>query len=186
MKPPVLTKKDFVERYARGEFGNASPTWNSYVEWLAATLYDPCEGRLFHVRNRTAGGQTFYNVPKALMKQTWESASKLSDGWYISEMAPSDKTLFQGEVMRSPRYLELTYNTLPLPMREGMLRGMKHAHGIIASSLLKHFLCPNSYEWLWYLLDEYPNHIVEFSSYRCQWGTIPGYNTVFWEVRGGY
>src|SRR4029079_14257562 len=55
---PVLTKGDFVQRYKQGEFGNASPTWNTFDEYLAANY----SGQL-HIRNRVAGGPSWYNVP---------------------------------------------------------------------------------------------------------------------------
>jgi hypothetical protein len=98
-------------------------------------------------------------------------------------MAPTEETIFQGEVMWGLWGLELTYTTVALPMRDALLKETKLARGIIATFLLKHFLCPNSYEWLQVLLDYYPDHVVEFSTYSVNWGTLPGYNTVFWEVR---
>ena len=101
MHPPVLTKKDFVRRYALGEFGNHSPTWDTLREWLCDKPWERF-GDLYHIRNRIAGGKTWYNVPAMQMGVYWYAASKEVgvNNLYISAMAPTDKTVFQGEVQR--------------------------------------------------------------------------------------
>ena len=184
--PPVLTKRDFVRRYAEGEFGNASPTWNNIQEWKA----DGCPPGMFHIRNRVVGALTFYNIPAGQLAGAWDSHIHF-DGLdpyqlYISAMAPTEKTLIQGEVMMGSRGLELFYSTIKKPMRDALKQQSRTACGIMACSLLRTHLCPNSYEWLHVLLERYPFHVVEFSTYSTKWGTLPNFNTVFWEVRGGY
>ena len=183
MHSPVLTKKDFVRRYAAGEFGNASPTWSNYRDWAADVGWR--YGELFHIRNRIVGGPTWYNVPVADLRAAWNSAVAPcgSSLLYISAMAPTEKTLFQGEVMRGLKHLDLTFTTVAKPMRDALRERVETVSGIIALELLRHFLCPNSYDWLWHLLDEYRDHVVEFSTYNVNWGTLPNFNTVFWEVR---
>jgi hypothetical protein len=181
--PPVLNKADFVRRYAAGEFGNASPTWQTLNDWLWDTQWQRGqENDCYHIRNRVAGGKTFYNIPWHQLDQEWNQLSNPKQ-WYISAMAPSTKTLLQGEVMQAPWGLELTYNTEPSPMREGMAKAAKYTRGLPAFLLLQRFMDPNSYDWLWALFERYPDHVVEFSSYSVKWGTLPGFNTVFWEVR---
>lgn len=189
MKPPVLKKSDFVRRYKQGEFGNRSKTWETVDDWLDDTKKS--KSNLFHLRNRVAGGETFYNLTsKELYGRLygwrrhrdwrWQERDK---NWYISEMAPHDENLIQGEVQRTPSGLYLRYSTIKgLPMRDVLLKG-KHAYLLTALGLLQRYLDTKSYEWLMYLLDEYEDHVVEFSSFSKCWGTIPGMNTVFWEVR---
>jgi len=178
--PPVLTKADFVERYIRGEFGNHSPTWGTRQEYLA----DGYKG-LVHIRNRVAGARTWYNVPPEGFERAWAEALRYyrADQLYISAMAPTDKTVFQGEVQRGLWGLDLYYSCVARPMREALRLQGRTVRGVFALCLLQRFLCPNSYEWLQVLLDRYPDHVVEFSTYSVNWGTLPGYNTVFWEVR---
>lgn len=181
--PPVLTKTDFVRRYAAHEFGNASPTWNDLREWLNDG-HDT--NQLFHIRNRVASGVTHYNIPSHLVKQCWNTMLETGvpeDSLYISAMAPTELTLFQGEVQRQVGGLYLFYTTVAKPMRDALKEQAREARGIMAYALLRHYLCPCSYEWLMVLLDRYPDHVVEFSVYAREWGTIPGYNTVFWECR---
>jgi hypothetical protein len=178
---PVLRKVDFVRRYSAGEFGNRSPTWNNFSEYCTSGY-----SGLIHLRNRVANGPTFYNV--SFEEAVDKYAEVLSQGVkpadiYVSAMAPEHHKVFQGEVFRGLRGYSLFYSCLPVPMREGLAADGKQVYGATAYILLKDFLCSRSYEWLEYLLETYPDHVVEFSTYEREWGTDPGFNTVFWEVR---
>jgi hypothetical protein len=68
-------------------------------------------------------------------------------------------------------------------MREGLAKDGKQVYGATAARLMREFLNDKSFEWVQYLLDSYPDHVVEFSTYDVEWGTVPGHNTVFWEIR---
>lgn len=179
--PPVLTKRDFVERYGNGEFGNASPTWQTFGAWLRETTdRDPKE--LYHLRNRVQAGETYYNLGWEACLFRWTSVPDAAQ-WYCSAMAPTSLTLLQGEVMQTDRGLYLYFSRVRKPMRDALREKPEEAIGIRAVTLLRHFLNAKSYDWLEVLLDRYPGHVVEFSAYGKCWGTLPGYNTVFWEVR---
>lgn len=188
-RPPVKTKADFVKRYRAGEFGNHSPTWDTLEEYLASGYRG-----LVHIRNRVAGGPTWYNVPAeevegrvGIITAPFFNGSpeplEKRENLYFSGMAPTEKTLIQGEVMRSTRHLEFFYSTVAKPMRDALTEKSDTIYGAAAAAVLRRYLCPNSFEWLGYLLDTYPGHVVELSTYDVEWGTLPGYNTVFWEVR---
>ena len=184
---PVLTKKDFVQRYEQGEFGNCSPTWHTFQEWCADHLGD-AKLELFHIRNRIAGAKTWYNVAKYEMADKWVAACREfpEKSLYISAMCPTEKTLIQGEVMRrvdGGAGLDLYYSTIAKPMREALALGGKRAVGSAATMLLQHYLDCNSYDWLMGLLERYEDHVVEFTTLSTQWGTVPGFNSLFWEVR---
>lgn len=177
---PVLTKVDFVRRYAAGEFGNAPQTWRSLEDFLGSGYRDAV-----HVRNGAAGGQTWYGVRAENVVRVWAEASASYDPslLYISEMGPEDARLFQGEVSLGPWGHRLLYTTVCLPMREALRRWSQEVAGLRAKLLLDHFLRLRSREWLDHLLEEYPGHVVEFTTYDREWGTVPGFNTLFWEVR---
>lgn len=185
MPKPVLTKHDFVRRYKTGEFGNRAPTWDKLPDWMSERWSMPVN-QLYHVRNRIAGEKTWYNLKWKEVSYFWYEASKeySSKNLYISAMAPHDKGLIQGEIRRSHRGLELYWTMATLPMRQAFKElGGAVETGITAKTLLEAVLDPLSYEWVQYLLDAYPDHIVEFSSFGCNWGTIPNRNTIIWEVR---
>jgi hypothetical protein len=180
--PPVLSKRDFVKRFREGEFGNASLTWDSLEDFEKSRGY--WNSAFFHIRNRVAGGSTHYNILYTALPQKWAEL-KDPDQWYISAMAPHDKTLIQGEVMETEKGLSLYYSDVNYkPMREALAEKATTVSGIISISLLRHYLCPNSYDWLMELIRRYPSHVIEFSTFSCKWGTLyPLFNTVFWEVR---
>lgn len=180
--PPVLTKTDFARRYKAGEFGNSSPTWNDFDEW-DMQCYPP--DQLFHVRNRIAGAHTWYDVSLAEMWFVWHKAciAYAPEHLYISAMCPTERTLIQGEVMRWNRELEFYYTTVKKPMRDALKEQSQTAYGITAKNLLLANLNTASYEWLQHLLDVYPDHVVEITALDCCWGTEPGFNTLYWEVR---
>lgn len=178
---PVNTKRDFVRRYEKGEFGNRAPTWDTYDEWYKSRYTG-----LTHIRNRIAGGPTWYNVPSEKMPQVYRNI--LTSGvatydLYFSAMAPHEHTRLQGEVRESIGHLDLTYTKVKKPMREAFKDQQLYAKGLKAYNLLKANLCSNSYFWMEELLAKYPGHVIEFSAFSVDWGTLPNHNTVIWEVR---
>lgn len=183
MFPPVLNKRNFVERFRKNEFGNRGPTWETIHEFLKADY-----SGLVHIRNRVAGGKTYYNIPDYLVEPTFNRASMepgvRRDQFYFAAMAPHDRNLIQGEVMRTHQGLYLFYSLAKnKPMREALAESPRETYGIIAQLLLENLMCPASYEWTNTLLDRYPDHVIEFSTFDCEWGVLPGYNSVWWEVR---
>lgn len=187
---PVLTKRDFVRRFREGEFGNASPTWDTpddFLRWGSCFLPKGSSERVktrFHLRSRIAGGATHYNLFWSQCVARWVEQEQPRD-WYVSEMAPNCY-LLNAEVMQSERGLDLYYSTVNKPMREALAEKSLSVSGILSVLTLRRFLCPNSLEWLYVLLDRYKGHVIELSTFARQWGTLPGYNTCFWEVRLGY
>lgn len=183
---PVKTKHDFVRRYKRGEFGNASPTWNNISEVKRdprANTLNP-SGR-WHIRNRIAGGPTWYNVSTHDLDTMWvQACGKVGpENLYISCMAPHDRGTLQGEICRSDRFYDLTYTLIKKPMREALAEMSIFQSGIGAIGIVRHYMDDPSYLALNELFDEYPGHTIEFSCFEIPWGTIPNRNTVFWEVR---
>jgi hypothetical protein len=187
--PPVLTKRDFVERYAKGEFGNAAPTWHDAESFLKSGYKG-----LVHIRNRVAGGPTWYNVDSGRAYSLWYeiTGSGLdASTLYISAMCPTEKTLIQGEIYypvrdeHSPEApgIKLLYSLIAKPMREALAVESRHATGMKAEALLRYYMNPKSYDWTQVLLDRYKNHVIEFTTLGTCWGTLEGYNTLWWEIR---
>lgn len=185
MRKPVKTKQDFVLRFIAGEFGNKGPNWDSLEDWTESVPVHYRLYRGYHIRSRTPGGETLYDIYGAdLPKTVTENRGSFPDGYYLAEMAPHDLNVIQGEVQRTYLGLTLRYTTVKgWPMRDALGKQSTNVQGLAAKIILQQALCPNSWEWLNFLLDEYNDHVVEFSTFSTNWGTIPGYNTVFWEVR---
>lgn len=187
---PVLSKADFVRRYEAGEFGNRSPTWNTLKEFLKTETHWKAPKTLVHIRNRIAGGRTWYNVSAGSVwyevKRIVNRKEEREENLYFSLMAPTELTTFQGEIQQSTNYLDLYYSHVKKPMRQSLIEGGRQVSGVTAVSLLKQFMDPTSYDWVEILLHRYPGHVIEFSCYSRYWGILPGRNTIIWEVRGGY
>jgi hypothetical protein len=182
--PPVRTKTDFVRRYEALEFGNCSPTWNTWEEWCEGTIgVDPLT--LYHIRNRVAGGMTWYNVPHYKMFEEYDAALTQYDPGqlYFSAMCPTPLTTIQGELMDEEGGLYLYYSDVKKPMRQSLVEGGREARRGTVNTLLRTFMNPRSYDWVQWLLAAYPGHVIEFTCLSRCWGRLPGYNTLFWEIR---
>ena len=142
---------------------------------------------LFHIRNRIAGGPTWYDVAKFEMADRWAEATLQvpSDKLYISAMCPTQLTTIQGELMESPDTgeLRLYYSDVKKPMRQSLIEGGRQVGAAAARNLLQSYLNPRSLSWLYWLLSGYPGHVIEFTALSRCWGSEPGHNTLFWEVR---
>ena len=183
---PVLSKKDFVLRYRASEFGNRAPTWNTLEEYLddRPWLYLGIEQK-YHIRNRRAGGPTWYNACFKYVPLRCYDAILSGEKFYISAMAPHNRNVLQGEVMEGEWGWEFygALNCAGLAMRDALRRRPESLHGLAAKLLIQRSMNDLSYQWLEYLLEAYPGHVVEFSAFSTCWGTVPGHNTVFWEIR---
>lgn len=178
---PVLTKKDFVARFLKDEFGNRTQNWDTYHEFQQSGY----EG-LVHIRSRIAGAKTWYNVPAAdvfyEMRQIIAYGEAEEKNLYLAAMAPTSETTFQGEVYRSEQGLALYYSTVPKPMRESLAEGGKQVMGLTAKLLLEHYLDPVDYDWIQELLDRFDSHVVEFSCYNIRTGIL-NRRMIVWETR---
>lgn len=188
MAQPVLTKREFVERFNKNEFGNRTPTWSTLEEFLSSGNPGP-----IHIRNRIASGPTWYDVPCYDVEMTFREITERRlakpEDLYFAQMAPTNKTAIQGEVYRRATLdplqcgLYLLYSKVKKPMREALREQSIEATGIWAKHLLEDHMNVKDWEWLNHLLDTYEDHVIEFSTYSVEFGTVPGHRSVFWEVR---
>lgn len=186
--PPVLTKVDFVRRFQNDEFGNRGPMWSSVDQFLSDVDPLATVGKLYHLRNRVAGGLTYYNVPGGheLLDIAYHQAIQRGvkpEDIYVAEMAPTERTTLQGELMLTERGLYLYYTKVRKPMRDALAERSYETRGLTARDILLAHLDTASWEWINVLLERYQDHVIEFSTYNIAWGTIPNRNTVVWEVR---
>ena len=175
--PPVLTKRDFTIRYQKGEFGNRTETYHTITE----LNNQGSSFKLYHLRNRIAGGTTYYNISWFEAIYLWEKQENMNN-WYCSKMAPTEHTTFQGEVMESSQGLSLFYSTVTKPMRDALKEKSEQCFGLCAIMKFRQYLDPVDLDWIMILLERYKNHVVEFSTYSCKCGTL-NRRTIIWEVR---
>lgn len=176
---PVTNKADFYRRFYAGEFGNHGPMWSSLDAWRKSGYADPIA-----IRTLRPGGRCDYNIPADQVDE--RTSEFIKQGWpelNWSAMAPTHRTIVQGEACLLPGGLSLFVSRELLPMRDALRVGGKHVNGVMATALLRGACDPDSYDQIQNLLDSYENHVVEFSVFGCCWGVIDNRNTVIWEVR---
>lgn len=178
--PPVRTKADFYRRFHAGEFGNHGPMWATLEEWKKSGYDKPIA-----IRTMKPGGRCDYDIQKGQVAE--RTADFILQGWRelnYSAMSPHDCNAIQGEICQLPSGIHLFASTaVELPMRPALATAGRHWNGATAVAVLRHFMDASSYEWMWHLLDSYPGHVLEFTTFTRPYGVIRGMNTVWWEVR---
>lgn len=171
---PVKNKKNFYERFYKGEFGNHGPMWETLEEWKESKYPGPIA-----IRTLVQGGRCDYNIPaKEVIKRTKSFNSQNYYKLNYSAMAPEEKSLVKGEVSNNNFFLSYE----KLPMRAALEKSGFHCQGLRGRLILKHFMDTASFEQLEYLSENYVDHVIEFSTYSVPWGVL-NLNTVFWEIR---
>lgn len=177
MTAPLRTKAAYYAAWRAGLLGNRPKTWTD-----AAALVASGHAGLVVARAVDATGwKTRYGITvrEALALAADPAVPELT----FNECMPDEQLLIQGEVMRSPRGLELFYTCAKKPMKQGFAEDAASADGLVAKMILDTFLWPSSRDDLDALLDLYDGHVVEFSTYRVAVGDQRHRNTIFWETR---
>lgn len=182
--PEIPDKKTAYDHFLRGGFGNKPQTWNSLEELDGSGYY----GEVV-LRYKGIGGK---DLPQYGIHLSIAEAATVAKQWFsqgarpallaINEAASDHDLTIQGEVMQTIEHYALFWSDEKTTMREAMKNG-RQAYGREALALLKRYLSPSSYEDMQELLDMYPSHVIEFSSYRYNVGGCRGRNTFIWEVR---
>lgn len=177
----IKNKSLMYECYKKGLFGNSLRTWYSIDDFKKSNF----SGKYVSLRYQGENGGMFcaYNVTNVDTKLE-EFMKKGADygKFIVNESAPDELLLIQGEVMRNEKGLSLFYSKEKGKMRDCLVRG-ESVEGVCAQTILKLYLNDNSYSDMMELLDLYPNHIIEFSTYSICLGDCKHRNTVIWEVR---
>lgn len=174
----ISTKAANYDLWLRGRFGNLLRVWES-LEALDESGYS---GLVTMRYKSPASPWMRYAIPLEDVRPqalAWVLEGADLDLMVFSETLPDRETL-QGEFDG----LHLHFSRARgLKMRDALRDHGEHADGPGARLLLKAALDPASYEDLMSLVEDWPGHVVEFSAYGCDIGTIPGRNTIIWEVR---
>lgn len=187
MKPPITSKPEMYRLLAAGQLGNTVPQWFSLDDWEAdQRSHFP----LWGIRSGIAGGdkRMRLNVPTDEVPPLYREWFP-NGGGNISPMIDEYLTLrgqlVEGIENASAGDLSLNYvEGEPATMwRQAFERFGKHANGLTAMMLLKRHLWVNDLEDMRILLDEYPGHVIEFTTCYRAVGLMSMRNTVIWEVR---
>jgi len=185
----IRSKEAFFILYNHGLLGNRPKIFKN----LTAAMSSDWDGT-FTIRVAIPGWKGMYEVKKEDLARSVEllcaqgvSEDKIS----FNQSMPDGELLLQGEIIDitddESRGLKsgihLTYTHVKKPMKEALKEKTLHAHGPDVIRLLRRFLNEKSQRELQDLVNSFPNHAIEFSTYGVEVGDKPGRNTVFWEVR---
>lgn len=169
----------------QGLLGNHALCFGDVNEAVAWGKIHPANQ--FMIRTTRPGGICLPDIPWMDLYHKTTAISThhgyRQDEFIYTPMFPDHLLRLQGYVYRTIHGLHLEYATTPgVVMREAM-KHPKVAVGLRASILMQVNMNYADWEEINWLLDQYPDAIVEFTSYSVFVGSLPGRNTVVWEVR---
>ena len=184
---PIIKKDQFYREFDNGAFGNKLRSWPSVDAFFHAS------NQVFPVGLRYSGiGAQYPLYSKNLYDEA--EVKRLAKRWVdlgadqnlivVSETSNDELLTIQGELVQCDWCgYALFYSTARTRMREALKSSSRHHEGPGALLILQGLMTPSSYADLEVLLDQYPGHVIEFSTFSQCLGCIPGRNTIIWEVR---
>lgn len=168
-------KADTIVALQEGLFGNAPRQWQTPAE------VERDVGQLpIVVRPRVPGGRCWYEIPIG----EWlgiPGEIRVADYYFNEPIAPATVTL-NAEVTRAAGEVEMFFSTEPLHMRPALRQHGRRTRGLRALTILRARACERGREVVEGLMDQYPDHVVEFTCMTKPYGTL-GWKTVVWELR---
>lgn len=178
----IISKKQFTRLWEAGRLGNKPIIWptidaaerSGYPGMVAVRYCGPGMSGPFRPNLQR---EDLRMVLTELCSTGWKESD-----FYVHEHIPTGAQLMNAEVRWSRGDLFLYYSTVPTIMRESLAAGGRQVKGLIARKVLSTLVFPDELDSLYRLLDEYPEHCVEFTSYRARYGTEQTH-LIIWEVR---
>ena len=186
VKTPT-TKAENYELYHKDHYGNHLAFWPSLKAFFADKTW-PLDRPIALRTSFTPGIQLPNYCQPTLpgevfcLANQWVELGVPREAIVLNEIGLDEFIALQGEVMLSPNGMDLRYSTEKLLMRQALAKSQKHVSGLVAQQTLLAFLDPTSYDNLQRLFDDFPDAIIEFSTYSKPVGVLQN-NTVIWEVR---
>jgi hypothetical protein len=172
----VGTKAMMYRLLKAGRFGNYPRSWDS----VDAVERDKFTG-LVSIRSLEVSNPVkLYHIPGAELRETVEAIpmERRAAGFNFLEAPPDHKRTIQGEWDGT----NLFYSCDPQPMRFALAKDGRQVSGVVARTLLRHYLDPGDVDWLDDLVMDFPDHVIEFSGVSIRCGTH-NRRMIVWEVR---
>ena len=175
----ILTKQENYALYEAGILGNKVLTWNSYAEILRSGWKG-----MVCIRSKKGieRGKMVYNIKIEDIPKYLENFGG-EENVIFNQSMPDEHLIIQGEIMNDQKGIHLLYTTIKKPMNLGLAEENRTVNGPAAEKILFHNLSEESYNEINRLLIEFPESVIEFSTYSVPVGNLPNRNTVIWEVR---
>lgn len=176
----IINKKINYLAYKRGLYGNKLRIWDSINEYNTSDYNGEVSLRY---SGNSGGMYCKYNVsdPELVISEFIKDGAE-EHLIKINENAPDDNLLIQGEFTHTHLGYQLFYSIEKGKMRDCLKNGISIS-GISAKEMLRHYCNDNSFEDIMELINLYPLHVIEFSTYNMNLGDSKNRNTLIWEVR---
>ena len=178
---PIRNREEYFDLWARDVIGNHLRIWNTVEE-----IPEGIESVMVREVNPNGGGG-FVNVMKTTSVRKLQFLKRV----VYNELAPDELATMQAYIRKENGiiYLEAKLTararlpTRPERMRQAIKRA-KCFEGLQALHIVRNRVSPRDYEDIVEMLDAYPGHVLEFTSYACGVGWAKHSNVIFWELRG--
>lgn len=178
----IKTKAQMYELYNSGLLGNGFQNYSTLDECLTNVKSSLVGARCRHVSGPCIALKTPDKL-RADMDAVYAEGCWTENDFTFGPSPDHQGRTMQGEVQRSENHFDLTYTTVRDAMRPALAKETKHATGLTAITILKHFMDVNTFEDVMELLDMFPGSVVEFTCFNHDVGRYPHRNTCIWEVR---
>ncbi|MCC7004419.1 hypothetical protein IT397_00665 [Candidatus Nomurabacteria bacterium] len=181
----ITSKRQFMDLWRKGLLGNRPRIWDTLREVKASGF-----SGLLAIRYIGLGGGGPFVVNLKLGELESEMRRIVKAGWsesqfcFIEQITPGMVTyIINGEICRKEDGFWLHFSTENKFMRPALSQSPQNLRNLEAQMMLRKLLWPTDYEELMGLLEQYPDHVVEFSGFdRCV-GIVPNRRMIIWEVR---
>jgi hypothetical protein len=174
----LISKRHFYQYLESNPLINTARTWTTLDEALRSDY-----NGTFNLRFKGAPGvECLAGIPRSELATVYNMQLTSPSKIQISEDPPNRMRTIQGEIIESPT-LHLEYTFLQEKLDSALLKDRNIISGLSALHLLQCHLVPGSLNDIRWLLDAFPNHVIEFSAFSCLVGSIPRRNTIIWEIR---
>lgn len=191
----IKSKHQMYQLLSAGRLGHTLPSWGSLSDFVMHKLFasdaDPAitNKRCWAVRSLLAHSSCLFNLTGL---EAWEECKRLGDtNFNLSPMLDDTQRICYAHLMRDPiatnfDVWNLHYTEDPKPARllhskDGCQQ--KWLSGLKAKAYIRLHMDDIGWETLLALIEEYPDHCIEFTIMSSSLHAFGPTNTIFWEVR---
>lgn len=180
----IRTKKQYAQLARTGLAGNSPKTWDTVDEFLTQS-----DDALVGVRCYAPGSDKFRAfVLRDKVRETIDALGLQEGDYYLSVTIPASEVIIAGELSWMHGQWVFYHSYLPVPMRDALRKGGRHAIGHSAVwGLLRQHCTPQDIDDLLELFERYTHQglypVIELTVTRHDCGIFPRRNTLVWEVR---
>lgn len=180
MREPIRSKQQMYRLLNSGQLGHTIPsaeTWEQLDRMMA-------NGGRFAIRSKTVNRGTVFDLSAAEVR---ERLAKMPPGsWNVSPMLQDEHRICYGHLLDAVGGWHLHYSDTPKPCKlmpsvDGCEEKWKT--GLDARLYLRSIMDDIGWETLLRLVDDYPDHVIEFSVMTDAVHAFGPTRVIFWEVR---